>query len=807
MRVRMGTAQYYSKRSYSSHGDWNEGFLFTLSYHAQLFDTIDFDIYDKPHKHLPGTTKHLGKAKLKISTLKGKDDVFITFLPIYEYQRNRLLPSDVISLLQTDLVDPRVVSEKVGDLPLIGSLQLRIKYRYQDPFCTKEATLSTDEILTDSSSSSHLNIPSPTEPDPQNPQNDIRRTSYGRGDLARDEDYIDDLFIMNLSVAMAEPIPNSTTTSTRSSSISNGYEPSLKSTIKQSFSFQNTSSSFIAQPDKLAERLHDIIHPADKIPQSSRGHRFGFSQHDSDTSQQFNPDDNGQFPTHLNESISSLPEFSTGNKKEDSFHPKQSLKKAKKKAQYVIDGVNFGDRNFASQWMHDSFDDVAVSHPLLDKLVGSVVSKQTRTLIRAIIKTANSFGQGFRVTGIDLFKAALLIQQFYSSLPVEIPPNKVNDIHLINNASHYFPFALIAYGWRGLCYLGAYGQYLRGGKDRRSNRIAILNYLSINPEDLLGYEYSLRKGASFQPSYFIAIDRSRKAIVLSIRGTWSLYDAITDLVCEYRPWKGGLVHSGMLASAQWFYTNILPQIFRYVHHYSNVITNLIITGHSLGGGTASILTMMAADHINRLKSLACNPSFDLHCYTYAPAAVVTRDLSKRYEQYIHSFVCHDDIVGRLSYGTAMKFKELTLDTISTFKTLGGFRKIMSDQKTRDLCFEIIKARSLQLNSPKYSLYPSLYIPGIIVHIKRLKESQLHPSNKSPNTSKDSDNEDKSPHRDSVKESVYKHIPGKSKCKHIAYYSNQDMSDEMVLTKTCIEDHMITAYNNTFEALKSELPLI
>lgn len=41
MRVRMGSAQYFTSRSRSPTGDWNEGFIFVVSYHSQLFDTID----------------------------------------------------------------------------------------------------------------------------------------------------------------------------------------------------------------------------------------------------------------------------------------------------------------------------------------------------------------------------------------------------------------------------------------------------------------------------------------------------------------------------------------------------------------------------------------------------------------------------------------------------------------------------------------------------------------------------------------------------------------------------------------------
>jgi hypothetical protein len=41
IRLKMGLAQYYSKRSEISTGDWNEGFVFAISYHAQLFNTIE----------------------------------------------------------------------------------------------------------------------------------------------------------------------------------------------------------------------------------------------------------------------------------------------------------------------------------------------------------------------------------------------------------------------------------------------------------------------------------------------------------------------------------------------------------------------------------------------------------------------------------------------------------------------------------------------------------------------------------------------------------------------------------------------
>ncbi|KAL0096353.1 Alpha/Beta hydrolase protein [Phycomyces blakesleeanus] len=416
--------------------------------------------------------------------------------------------------------------------------------------------------------------------------------------------------------------------------------------------------------------LRAILWPVNRSKlASNRGRRYGFSQNDADETQSTLPtiriqDANNNDNANAN----------------DNANVDNDRHKGKEKARYIIHSVNFGDKNFGFQWMQDSFEDVAISHPLIDSLVGLVVSGQTRAMVRALIKLANAFGQGFKVTGFQLLKAMLVLQKYYQSLPEPPPEPLIYDRTLVNDSRHYFDYALIAYGWRGLVYLGAYGQYIRGARHRRSNRMAILRYLQIPPEDLLGYEYGLRKGAAFQPSYFLAIDRSRKAIVLSIRGTWSLYDAITDLVCLYKPWKGGLVHSGMLASAQWFYTEIVPQIFRYIHHHRNELSSFIITGHSLGGGAASLLTMMVVDHLEELRDISRNPTFTLRCYSYAPVALSSQQLGSQYDRFIYSFICQDDIVGRLSYGTAMELKELVMDTIGAYETLGGWRKVKKERK-------------------------------------------------------------------------------------------------------------------------------
>ncbi|KAI8147872.1 hypothetical protein BJV82DRAFT_309699 [Fennellomyces sp. T-0311] len=841
MRVKMGSAQYYSSRSSKCTGDWNEGFVFVVSYHAQLFDTIDFDLYDKPRKHWPSKTKHVGKAKLKLSKLAGRDEIFVTFLPIYEYRTSRSLPEDVKdTIINTDLAPLAEASGRLGSKKLIGSVQIRIRYHFQQPSDIAPPSLlapeydntrrysynrgSTDTDDDRSAFDQNGLFPSPVmrrvsyRPDVDYPSTSKRRNSsslslvpsphgihhtlsnhsnvatslqtasqHGHGELARDENVVDVIFHNRLTAIMSTHVP--------------GSDPSLTGSKRSSSHrrVQPISSESATQPTCFSW-ITSIF--TKKAPTSAKGQRYGFSQNDADDHSKSVPSDHWVAQAEREES--------TKNKKRKSRRRDRIKDGASRKARHIIQSVNFGDKNFASQWMRDSFDDIAISHPAFDRLVSLVVSRDTRALVRSVMKLANAFGQGFKVTSFRLLKAMIVLERYYKSLPRPPPGREIKDRKLMDEACHYFNFALMAYGWRGLCYLGSYGQYIREARHPRSNRLAIIRYLQLHPEDLLGYEYGLRKGAVFQPSYFVAIDRSRKTIVLSIRGTWSLYDAITDLVCEYRPFKGGLVHAGMLASAQWLYTNIIPQIFRYIHHHSDELDSFIITGHSLGGGAASLLTMLVSEQIGALRKLSNNPSFRLHCYSYAPVALSSYELNHKYDDYIHSFICQDDIVGRMSYGTAMELKELIMDTISAYETLGGWHKVMTDPTTRRVCFKIISQCREKLYHSVDQLYPLLYIPGNIVYIRRTRENRFaseKPSNSSRTSTMVSWKNISRRRRlgkkaKSKAKEVSKKIPGATRSRFTAHVGSHSISNEMFITKSCIEDHMLGSYQHAFDQLRA-----
>lgn len=202
------------------------------------------------------------------------------------------------------------------------------------------------------------------------------------------------------------------------------------------------------------------------------------------------------------------------------------------------------------------------------------------------------------------------------------------------------------------------------GLRNESDMLSVVNFLKISDEDMLAYEW--RKTEVFRPSYFIARDRATNSIVLSIRGTMSAFDTMTDLACEYEQWRGGLVHSGWKASAQWFLREVGPSLIAYANVHST--SALYIVGHSLGSGTAAILTIMLLDYLDEFRK--DNSEFEIKCFGYAPTCAMDLHLSEKYKNHIQSFVFADDIVSKLSYGSMLDAKAMLLASAEAAQDLG-----------------------------------------------------------------------------------------------------------------------------------------
>ncbi|KAI9264777.1 hypothetical protein BY458DRAFT_438129 [Sporodiniella umbellata] len=310
-------------------------------------------------------------------------------------------------------------------------------------------------------------------------------------------------------------------------------------------------------------------------------------------------------------------------------------------------------------------DDSLKTFPILNTLGSWTMAKETNQVLRAIGKLLVAFGQGFELSNLQILAGFTVVEKFYSDIPRDRTWDLVQDSSEIEMSSYMWRYAMASYGWRGLNFIGKGNGLFSDAVRAQSDALSICEHLNIAKEDLLAYE--LRTGAAFRPSYFIARDKKLNAIVLSIRGTMSTFDTMTDLVCEYEPWKDGIVHKGMKSSAAWFFKHVAPKLIAYINKHST--TSLYIVGHSLGASTGAILTIMLTDYISEFRK-GKDRDFTIQCFGYAPACGLSLELANRYKKQITSIVFADDFVSKLSYGSMMDVKELILAGAEAAKTIG-----------------------------------------------------------------------------------------------------------------------------------------
>jgi len=198
------------------------------------------------------------------------------------------------------------------------------------------------------------------------------------------------------------------------------------------------------------------------------------------------------------------------------------------------------------------------------------------------------------------------------------------------------------------------------------NRVTILEATTFDPDDLI--YASFKSGVTKRP-YCIVVDREWKALVIVIRGTLSLEDAVVDIQLKpqkldgYGPkyqfdWTGEYCHAGMFASAEWIFEDLMEHgLLKKLLVEDNDFRDfkLYIVGHSLGAGVASILSLLLHQSFPNLKCLCFEP----------PGCVMSTNLAN--QPYITSYVLGSDIVPRLSLGSLENLRDDILDMIARTK--------------------------------------------------------------------------------------------------------------------------------------------
>ncbi|KAI8992628.1 hypothetical protein BDB01DRAFT_832918 [Pilobolus umbonatus] len=636
--ITLGDQTFKTSISEYSQGSWNEGFELKITYHNQLFDTIQLDLYDN-YAIFPD--KHVGRAEIRLKNLKGMPETFTSY---YEVMEKRLSTSAT-----------SIASKKAMMTCGVGAIQAEISYHYQS---------SQEEMG--------------------------RRLSL-------------DISEMNRLVEQQTRAMNNDRNLDRSYSQLSDRE--LIDAFNRHLKSENESNSRDIKFTKYEQGDHQVDHPDDTDDTDDTN--VYTTQTVKTVSRSVKPLSRS-IKEPLNFSIArvdSMKDVSVDNQPEDD-HEKSNMMKS------VTSIFKFTNRSESVSSVVENTleteDDSLKAYPILDTIGSWTMAKDTNQVFRAIGKLLVAFGQGFELSNLQILSGFKVVERFYNDLPRDRTWDMVENEEEIEVASYMWKYAMASYGWKGLNFIGKGNGLFSDAIRSQSDALSICEHLQINKEELLAYEF--RSEAAFRPSYFIARDRKVNAIVLSIRGTMSTFDTMTDLVCEYEPWKGGLVHKGMKSSANWFFKNIAPKLIAYINKHSTKL--LYIVGHSLGASTAAILTMMLQDYINEYNEE--KDRFKVYCFGYAPACGVSLDLAEMYKDQIQSFVFADDFVSKLSYGSMMDVKELIIAGSEAAQSMGLGKLIwgkeVDDNAWKSALKRIAECRKRCLEDLSN---PRLYVAGTV----------------------------------------------------------------------------------------------
>ncbi|NXN95546.1 DGLB lipase, partial [Rhinopomastus cyanomelas] len=326
----------------------------------------------------------------------------------------------------------------------------------------------------------------------------------------------------------------------------------------------------------------------------------------------------------------------------------------------------------------------------------------------------------------------------------------------LENAAHYMLFAAAAYGWpyyvytnplTALCKLN--GDCCRSrptdsditGSDRHNFHFgSILKITGLQYRDFIHISFHNK---IYEIPFFVALDHKKEAIVVAVRGTLSFEDILTDLSADCEDLtledvlENGFVHKGITQAANYIYRKlindgILNQAFTIAPEYK-----LVIVGHSLGGGTASVLAIMLRNAFPTLRCYAFSP----------PGGLLSKSLADYTKHFIVSVIVGKDLVARLSMPNMEDLKKRIVRIVANcnkpkyqillrgcwYEVFGGdpdnFPTELDGRDQDALTQPLLAEESLMVHrSPSYNAlddeshsnsppqYPRLYLPGKIIHI-------------------------------------------------------------------------------------------
>ncbi|KAG8502199.1 hypothetical protein CXB51_000062 [Gossypium anomalum] len=201
------------------------------------------------------------------------------------------------------------------------------------------------------------------------------------------------------------------------------------------------------------------------------------------------------------------------------------------------------------------------------------------------------------------------------------------------------------------------------------------------------------KAGLMKPAFTIIRDENSKCFLLLIRGTHSIKDTLTAATGAVVPFHHsilhdggvsnlvlGYAHCGMVAAARWIAKLTAPCLLKAISQYPDYKVKIV--GHSLGGGTAALLTYILREH----KEFAASTT----CFTFAPAACMTWDLAESGKHFITTIINGSDLVPT--------FSAASVDDLRAEVTTSSWLNDLRDQVERTKVLNVVYRSATALGS-------------------------------------------------------------------------------------------------------------
>lgn len=293
-----------------------------------------------------------------------------------------------------------------------------------------------------------------------------------------------------------------------------------------------------------------------------------------------------------------------------------------------------------------------------------------------------------------------------------------DDYELLADLAHYATLAHCAYGWK-------FG--LLSGRLHLGDKAMLQRKTGVQKSHIICAQW---KSKTHLPAHFLVRDLQRKTIVLCIRGTLSPKDILTDLCCTadefltheedileesesiprdvirniIRPKHKAKAHHGMLQAAK----NVAKVTRKVISTElaSNPEFNLVIVGHSLGGGVAAVLGSLWRDTFPGVK-----------VYAFGCPCVGPTDFYPYQSDAITCVVGEGDPFSCLSLGhladASLVLSKLCQDNELRNAILNKTKKGVGKLDPQEItwCMETMKALETDMQSEKF------YPPGRVLYMR------------------------------------------------------------------------------------------